>query len=146
MKMPRKRILISSAILAVVVLFPWKSTIAPDLSVRVFDEAGNPASDVVVRQDWEYFSIGSQKHKEHSKTDENGYATFPKRSVRTNLLSKMLSTGLEVSTAGHYDVDAHVMIWAYGNDPHVWSFVNYQEDGPTSLEIRLQRFNTMSFP
>jgi hypothetical protein len=119
MKTTRKRIIISGAILAVVALFPWKSTVAPDLSVHVFDEVGNPASGVVVRQDWEYFSIGSWKYKEYSQTDENGYVAFPKRSARTNLLSKILSLGLEVLTAGHYGMGAHVMIWVWQRPLHL---------------------------
>jgi hypothetical protein len=144
--MTRKRTFIIVAVLIAVLLFPWKSTVAPNMSVRVFDVVGKPAGGVVVKQQWEYFSVGSQKYKEYSRTDENGYVAFPERSVRTNLLSKISSIILEISTAGHYGMGAHVMIWAYGSDPHIWGFVHYADGAPASLEITLERSDSMSYP
>jgi hypothetical protein len=48
--------------------------------MRVFDEAGNPAGGVVVKQEWEYMAVGSEGRTEYSRTDENGYVAFSQRS------------------------------------------------------------------
>jgi hypothetical protein len=66
--------------------------------------------------------------------------------VRISLLSKILSIGLEIITVGHNGMGADAMIWAYGNDPQVWSFEGCSVNDPVLHEIRLKNWSTAIVP
>ena len=142
MKVRRKLLLgLTIAILAVFFLYPWKRVVVvPSIRVRILDEAGNPAPGAIVKEKWEYRSIGSKAHQELSKADENGYASFPERSERLSLLRLVPSVAREIIHLPHgYGFGSFVTVWAYGDDPHVWYYVPFSWYETFPQEIRLER-------
>ena len=143
---------IAFAILVVFIVYPWKRVVVvPALRVRILDEAGNPAPNAVVQEKWEYLSIGSRRHRELARADENGYASFPERTERISLLRLVPSVAREIIHVPHgYGFGSNVTVWAYGLDPHMWYYVPLGRYEITHAmfpqEIRLQRNEETRFP
>lgn len=148
MGLKRKFIIpLSLILIAALLLYPWENTVAPALRLRVFDEAGNPASGVVVKQEWEYMAVGSEQHLEYSRTDENGYVEFRQRSERVSMLRKGLSVLRELANFMHgYGMGPRAQVWAHGEDPHVWTFVSCGVGSSAPQELRLKRWDTTIGP
>jgi len=134
-------------LVAVPLLYPRVNTVAPALRVRVFDEAGNPAGGVVVKQEWEYMAVGSEGHTEYSRTDAAGYVAFPQRSERISWLQKGFSALRELTNLMHgYGMGPSAVVWAYGADPGVWTYEACEVGLPAPQELRLKRWGTTVQP
>ena len=59
--------------MALLSLYPFKSTLVPDWKVRIVDEAGNPLRTTRVREVWQHYTIESASHEEDLITDGDGY-------------------------------------------------------------------------
>jgi hypothetical protein len=102
--MTKRSLLIAIGIVLVAgpVLFPWSSSVAPAVRVRVFDELGQPAKQSVVKQEWVYLAPGMDRwYREHSRTDEHGYAVFPERKVRVSIAQKVVGFLRELVSLPH---------------------------------------------
>jgi hypothetical protein len=127
--------------LAILFLYPWKAVVVvPAIRVRVLDEKGNPAPGVILKQKWEYRVIGSEGHQELSRADEKGHAFFKERTERISLLKFVISFAREIVHLPHgYGFGSWVTVWAYGEDPYVWSYVPFSWYETFPEEIRLRR-------
>lgn len=147
--MNRKLIVSALAVVSLVILFiPWRNAvIAPAIRVRVLDEVGQPASGVLVVQEWEYRVPGAQERSESATADAEGYAAFPERSERISLGQQALSIGREIVHLPHgYGIGAYTRVSAYGHDPHVWYFVYCTPKDPPCDLIKLQRWDVTMYP
>lgn len=77
-------------LLSVVFLYPFKTTIVPARNVLVVTDDGNPIQGVLVRQSWKNYSFEGRGHEEDKLTEENGRVSFPRRTLRANLLWRAL--------------------------------------------------------
>jgi len=57
--------------------------------VRVLDEAANSVRGVRLSESWSVYSLESHDHTEDLSTDADGYVTFPRRTVKANLLVRI---------------------------------------------------------
>ena len=150
MRLKRKHILglaLGLMLVAVPSLYPQEHTVAPALRVRVFDEADRPAVGVVVKQEWEYLAVGSEGHVEYSRTDDEGYVAFPRRSERIFWLQKGLSALRELANLMHgYGTGPRAVVWAYGADPGVWTYEACEVGLPVPQELRLKQQGTTMRP
>lgn len=152
MRLKRKHVLalslgLSLIFLAALMLYPWTEAVAPALRLRVFDEAGNPAAGVVVKQEWEYLAVGSQLHSAYARTDEGGYVEFPRRTEGISMLQKGLSHLRELTNIMHgYGMGPNAEVWAYGEDSTVWALASCGVRNPVPQELRLKRTNITMFP
>jgi hypothetical protein len=99
----------------VVSLYPSKSTVCPAWTIRIVDTAGNPLSGAFVRQVWKDYSVESASHEQDTHTDENGYVSFPERTVRSSWLARtvgVISNTVSLGVHASYGPSAHVL--AYG--------------------------------
>ena len=78
------------AVLGVIALYPWKTTVVPEWRVRIIDQGGSPLSNTAVRESWQHYSIESRHHEEDLLTDREGYVTFPKRTIRAPLAVRII--------------------------------------------------------
>src|SRR2546428_7565695 len=74
----------------VVSLYPSRSTVCPAWTIRIVDTAGNTLSCAFVRQAWEDYSVESASPEQDVCTDENGYVSFPERTVRSSWMAPTL--------------------------------------------------------
>jgi hypothetical protein len=77
-------------LIVVVMIFPFETPVVPAWKIQVVDEAEHPISRIGIRQSWQNYSIESREHREDSITDDNGYVTFPARTVRASLLTRLI--------------------------------------------------------
>lgn len=90
----RKRILVLTvaAVVTVAMLYPIETTVVPEWNVQTIDESGRPVGQVRLRQSWENYRIKPESYEQYIVTDVNGYATFPSRAIRANLLLRIIRT------------------------------------------------------
>lgn len=87
----RKAILVVLlAIVSVVALYPLKTTVVPEWRVRIVDESGAPLKSTAVREVWQHYDIESKGHRQDFITDNQGYVTFPERTVRGALAVRVI--------------------------------------------------------
>jgi hypothetical protein len=148
MRLKRKHILaLGLTLVAVPLLYPLEHTVAPALRMRVFDETGNPAAGVVVKQEWEYRVVGSEMQSAYSRTDTDGYVSLPRRSKRVSLLRKVLSVPRILINPMHNDgIGPTATAWGHGADAHVWAYVGCGVDNPAPQELRLKRWPVAMHP
>jgi hypothetical protein len=130
-------------LLVVVLVVPFESTVMPPASVRVVDQGGNPMPRVLVKQEWKDVIVEEEIHVDSVRTDENGMATFPKRTVRSFMIKRMLTIAWRILTqAQHASLWSHGAITAYSAaDPYVWAWAGYYTSGaawPERLELKRQ--------
>jgi hypothetical protein len=144
MKLERKTIRwLVLGILAIILIYPWQSTVAPAVRIQVLDEAGEPARGVIVKQDWGHFNLNSDGH-EYARTDDNGYVAFPERYVRGSLLRRVLMPAWDLLS--HGGIGPRGSIWAHGEDPKVWTTANHTIKLQAPSQMRLQKWGTPIYP
>jgi hypothetical protein len=138
---PKERILlIGLACVAVALLYPVKSTVCPAWTIQVVDEAGNPLKGVFVRQHWQDYTVESSGHRQDTETDENGYVSFPERTIRAPLLFRALGVVLNTVSGGfiHSSYGPHAFIAAYGDivdGKRIEGSANYEEGKPLPKQL-----------
>ena len=97
--------------LAVVLLYPFQSTVVSPKSVLVVTEDWKPVQGALVRQSWQHYSLESEGHEQDLRTDEHGRALFPRRTIRGSVLRRLarpmwniLRQGVHASFGVHADI------------------------------------------
>jgi len=99
----------------VVSLYPSRSTVCPAWTIQVVDTAGNPLRGAFVRQVWKDYSVESASHEQDAHTDENGYVSFPERTVRSSWLARTFGViSQTVSLGVHASYGPSAQVLAYG--------------------------------
>jgi len=127
-------------LLAALLFVPWEHAVAPATRVQVLDEVGNPATDVRVEQDWEYFALGSQRQREISLTDANGYVSFPARSVRISV-ARQIPSFLRSLLPHQGEFGPYAGLEARGPDPRAWDSDVCGINDPPPRPMRLKRWD-----
>jgi len=96
----RKRLWAFLFMVAIVLLCPFRSTVVPEQKVLVVTEGWRPIPGVRVRQIWQNYSVEVVGHEEDIPTDENGRVSFPRRTVRANLLWRVVRPILNILSQG----------------------------------------------
>jgi hypothetical protein len=100
-----------SLLLAVVLLYPFQSTVVPPKSVLVVTEDWKPIEGARVRQTWQHYSLESVGHEQDLRTNEYGRVMFPPRTIRASVLRRLvhpvwnvLRQGVHASFGVHTDI------------------------------------------
>src|SRR5437870_11805485 len=97
-------------------LYPATSTVCPAWTIRIVDTAGNPLRGAFVRQVWKDYSVESTSHEQDAYTDEDGFVSFPERTVTSSWLARTfgaISNTVSLGVHDSYGSVAHVL--AYGH-------------------------------
>src|SRR6478672_4758177 len=86
----RKWLVLLLLFLTGLILFPFKKTVVPSTRVLVVTRDMHPVKDALVRQTWQDYSLEKTGHEEDLRTDFQGRVTFPARTVRANLVWRVL--------------------------------------------------------
>lgn len=101
-------------VLGVISLYPYKTTVVPAWKLRVVDAEGNPVKNMPVNYSWQNYSLESNGNEERTRTDENGYVSFPERTIRAALLQRMLGPVLNILQTGvhaSFGSSGHIVVW-----------------------------------
>ena len=133
-----------AALVSLVTLFyPYASPITPALRVQVLDENGNPAGQVLAKQEWGYYSLGASG-EETKRTDDSGIVAFPSRSGRAGFAPRLYASARGILF--HDGLGPPATLWAYGPDPFVWTSQGCSISDPTPTQIRLTRMRVTIDP
>ena len=91
-------------IVGIAFLYPFKSTVVSSQNVLVITDDGTPIQNALVRQIWQHYSLEYRGHEEDLKTGANGRVTFPERTIRASLVTRvaypiwiLFNTGIHAS-------------------------------------------------
>lgn len=125
-------------VVGVVALYPLKTTVVPEWTVRIVDESGAPLKSTAVREVWQHYDIESKGHRQDFMTDNQGYVTFPERTVRgalaVRVVRRMIASIFPHQSSGP---DAFVIILAPDYDR--WSNNSALPGQPLPKEIIVKK-------
>lgn len=120
----KRAVLIFSTIIVIAFFFPFDRTVVPLWRFQVVDEAGHPITNTPVRQIWRHYSVEDTDHEQDSITDQNGFAEFPRRTIRVSqfqIIKGAISNFLQYSIHASYGPSSFIIVLAgedYINDGH----------------------------
>ena len=113
--MSRKdKIRIVVAIVFVLTLIPIPYRATPDWKVWVVDESGEPVPGMIVRLDYQNYSVESTSHEENQRT-EQGYAHFKERRGWASTAQCCYHSALSAMAFVHASFGTHDSVLAFGN-------------------------------
>ena len=104
-----KWILIAAGILAAL-LYPYETTVVPTWRVRVLDEDRSPLRRVRVTEYWSDASVERDDHQAESVTDDDGYVTFPTRTIRASPIRRGIVPLINRLNVHGVDVGPHAYL------------------------------------
>jgi hypothetical protein len=87
---PRGRFLLLTVLLAFAVCIPFPSVTVPEWKVQFVDHKGRPFAGLEVEQTWKNYSTENSEHRESRRTDSQGYISFPERTNRASMMTRIL--------------------------------------------------------
>jgi hypothetical protein len=117
LELPRPvKVALGSALLLIllILLFPFQTTVVPEWSFRVIDDLGAPVAGVTVTEHWQHYWIENEGHEEVKTTDAAGNVSFPARTVRASLTTRLFRFLRSLGRTGverRRDAYASVVIW-----------------------------------
>jgi len=109
-------VVILFTIIVPIFFFPlFERTVVPSWRFQVVDETGHPMANVPVRQIWRYYSVEDNDHEEDSITDDNGFAEFPKRTIKISnfkIIKGVISKFLKYSIHASYGPSSYIIVLA----------------------------------
>lgn len=142
-------IAIALVVLTIGLLVPFETSVVSAASVRFVDESGKPAHDILVKQEWNDVTVEDKLHVDFARTDKNGVAVFPARTVRSYLLKRVVNTIWRGLTQGiHASLGSGGTITGFANgDPYTWAWVGYERNGGSwPTQMQLQRWDSPAYP
>jgi len=128
------------AALAVAFLsYPSESTVVPTWKVRVVDESGSPLKRARVTEYWSHNSFESREHDSELVTDDAGYVTFPRQTVRASLLRRGIGGFINRFNVHGVDVGPHAYLVVAGDMNSTTDNSDYVPGKPLPVEVVLRR-------
>jgi hypothetical protein len=94
-------------------LYPAQVTVVPPYTVRVLEADGRPFRRIRVNQTWQEYSVQAAGLDDTLTTNDEGYAFFPRRTVRASMVERVagcihqvMQYGAHASCGSHYDISA----------------------------------------
>jgi len=120
-------------------LYPYETTVVPQWTVRVVDEAGSSLGNVGVTEYWRHTSVESGDHHAESITDGNGYVTFPRRTIRASFLRRVIGPLINRLNVHGVDLGPHAYLIVAGDMNSTTHNSDYFPGQPLPEEIVLAR-------
>ena len=132
----RKALAALMFLLAVLLLFPFKTIIVPTWTLRVVDESGTAVRGIKITEHWQHYLLESSGHEEVRQVGDDGRASFPERAIRGSLVRRFLATLFRLTKSGAQakrEPYASVVVW--GSHFHETAVAVYKEGQPTPAEV-----------
>jgi hypothetical protein len=78
------------ALVATLLFYPFETVVVAEWRIQILDESGHPIKDVPLKEAWSDDSVKAGDDIEDLTTDERGYVVFPRRTVKANILARIV--------------------------------------------------------
>ena len=136
----RMVVVLALAVVLIIFLYPFETTIVPQWNLRVVDDAGAPVHEINVTEHWQDYLLETTGHEEAQTTNDSGLASFGERSIRAGVARRLLA---RISKFGNYTNRgrsiryAAVVVW--GNKSYETTVAVYPGEGTPQAELRVPR-------
>ena len=114
---------IGTAVAAVLILLliPIPYLASPQWTVIVTDEAGHPLEGMLVRLDYENYSVENTSHELEGHTDASGRTVFPPKRRIVPMISRCYFTIVSAMALAHasFGPSAYVLVFGQGREGSV---------------------------
>ncbi|HLY39833.1 MAG TPA: hypothetical protein VKR52_01420 [Terracidiphilus sp.] len=95
-------------------LFPIPYLASPEWVVTVVDESGKPLRGMLVRLDYENYSVEDTSHEQDLTTDAAGKVTFPPHRLAATTLARFYYTARDLTALAHASFGPNAYVNAFG--------------------------------
>lgn len=139
---PRLRMLILGMLILVIglLLYPFQITVVPSWDAEVTDETSAAVREINVTEHWQHYLLEPSGHEEILKTGNDGSVSFPPRTIRASVLSRILHSIRKLPAAGveaRSDPYASIVIW--GSRDYEIRVAVYRQGSEPVRKIVVQR-------
>jgi hypothetical protein len=133
-------LVVASALLLVALLYPFETTIVPQWTLRVIDEAGTPIREINVTEHWQNYLLESAGHEEVQITNPDGSVTFGARAIRASVLRRSFA---RITNLGKHSPEGRAVLYGavvvWGSKSYETTVAVYQGGEVPQTEVRVQR-------
>lgn len=94
-------------------LIPVPYLAAPQWSIHVVNEKGQPIEAMTVRLTWENYSVETTSHEQDLRTDRNGDVIFPSHRSSSSILRRAFFTTLSSMALAHASYGPRAAVLAF---------------------------------
>lgn len=122
-------------------LIPIPYLASPEWSVLVVDESGNPIPGILVRLEYQNYSVERGGHEEDRTTDEHGRATFPSHKSSASTLRRCYYSAQSAMALAHASFGPNAYVLAFGDhlegDATTGGFITFWTGHPDRMESQI---------
>jgi hypothetical protein len=138
---PKQKILGAGFATFALLLIPIPYLAAPDWNVWVVDEQGTVLQGMLVRFDYQNYSVENTEHEEDQYTDAQGHAVFHRRSLSASILQRCFYTARSAMAGVHASFGTHAWINVFGQgregEANDGQYVTDWRGSPDRMESRI---------
>lgn len=130
-KVSSRFVRIGAAVVVAVAFIPMPQVVAPAWTVTTLNSARKPLQGVIVRENWQQYSLETSSHEEDRLTDSTGEVHFPRRTRWSTFAGRFAGCVHQFAQTGVHTscgVDAHLVAFGRGIDTLDWKDPG-EEDG-----------------
>jgi hypothetical protein len=133
------------AVLLILLLFPYNTTVVPPWTLRVIDHLEQPVAGINVTQHWQNYLLEPKGHEELRSTPGNGEVDFPERTIRASLFTRGLARITKATRSGvekRTDCYASVVVWGSKEYETTAAVHNGSEISRQTIVVHRLNYNT----
>jgi len=118
----------------ILLLFPFKQTIAPEWTIHTLDANRRPLANITVREEWQQYSLENEGHEEDRLTDSVGRVQFPRRYLRSSIGQRLIGCLKQVMITGvHASCGANSYLVAFGKGVDTVDWADFRQEQGTTM-------------
>jgi hypothetical protein len=122
------------AVVAAILVFPFKQTIAPEWTIYTLDADRRPLTNITVREAWQQYSLENEGQEEDRLTDSSGRVQFPRRNLRSGTGQRLIGCLKQVTMAGvHASCGANSYLVAFGKGVDTRDWADFSQGQGTTM-------------
>ena len=136
-----KRIALLGALLFTVgLVVPSESVTVPAWRYRVVNDSGAPVADAFTRQHWQDYSLEAAGHEQDSRSDADGWVSFPERRMRAATWRRLFGPARNAVLQGvHASYGPHSFVLAMHEGYEGWLDYDPGKAPPQKLVLSHRR-------
>ena len=134
----RPALIIILLVAAAVGLYPWQSMVVPEWKVRIVDQKGVPLANTGVREVWQDYSSETRSHQQDLVTDNDGYVSFPKRTIRSPFVLRIIKSAIN-SLNPHHSSGPDAFVIVLTSEYDTWSNNSAVPGQPLPKEVVVKK-------